>query len=62
MDNNSLNMLSTFVSVRNPFGFSTKYASNGEFITNKVDLIDPIKIYASKGKIGYVENDSIKKK
>ena len=61
VNNNSPDMLSTFVSVRNPFGFSTKFASSNEFITNKNDLIYPIKIYASKGKVGYVEYDSIQK-
>lgn len=58
---NSEDMLATFISTRNPFGFTTKYATNDQFQKDKSTLENPVKIYASKGRIGYVEYDDIQK-
>ena len=58
---NSKDMLATFISARNPFGFTTKYVTNDRFQKDKSTLENPIKIYASKGRIGYVEYDAIQK-
>lgn len=58
---NSKDMLATFISTRNPFGFTTKYATNDQFQKDKSTLANPVKIYASKGRIGYVEYDDIQK-
>ena len=54
-------MLSKYVSVRNPFGFDTKFTSSELFKETSNFLINPTKIYASKGKIGYIESTSIEK-
>ncbi|WP_338996766.1 Eco57I restriction-modification methylase domain-containing protein [Fusobacterium animalis] len=54
-------MLSKYVSVRNPFDFDTKFTLSELFKETSNALITPIKIYASKGKIGYIEYNSIKK-
>ncbi len=61
LKDNSEDMLATFISARNPFGFTTKYAKNDQFQKDKSTLENPVKIYASKGRIGYVEYDDIPK-
>ncbi|WP_053240194.1 Eco57I restriction-modification methylase domain-containing protein [Mesomycoplasma ovipneumoniae] len=61
LKDNSEDMLATFISTRNPFGFTTKYAKNDQFQKDKSTLENPVKIYASKGRIGYVEYDDIPK-
>ena len=61
IEDNFNKMLSTYVSVRNPFGFNTRFTSSESFKSSTKSLIDPVKIYASRGKIGYVENDLIQK-
>ncbi|MGT2951008.1 restriction endonuclease [Streptococcus cuniculi] len=52
---NSSNMLYNYVSERNPFGFSTTTKLNAKQIQSG------IKIYASKGKIGYCTLSDIKR-
>lgn len=51
IEDNSNKMLSTYVSVRNPFGFNTRFTSSESFKSSTKSLIDPVKIYASRGKI-----------
>ena len=58
---NSNKMLARYVSVRNPFSFNTKFTSSESFKSCSETLINPVKIYASRGKIGYIENDTIQK-
>ena len=60
ISDNNQDMLITFISARNPFGFSTKFAKEN-LKRDKNLLVNPVKMYASKGNFGYVENDSIKK-
>ncbi|ACZ01887.1 restriction endonuclease [Streptobacillus moniliformis] len=61
LNENSENMLIKYISVRNPFGFNTKFITTDLFKNNEKEITNPVKIYASKGKIGYVEKDLIKK-
>ena len=58
---NSNKMLARYVSVRNPFSFNTKFTSSESFKSCSETLINPVKIYASRGKIGYIENGTIQK-
>lgn len=60
MSDNNQNMLMTFISARNPFGFSTKFAKEN-LKGDKNLLVNPVKMYASKGNFGYIENESVKK-
>lgn len=60
-NDNSKKMLYPYISVRNPFGFDTKFTSTKDFKFDKFMLKNPIKIYASKGIVGYVEKDLIQK-
>ncbi|UQX88818.1 Eco57I restriction-modification methylase domain-containing protein [Jatrophihabitans telluris] len=54
-------MLSHFVSSRNPYGFLTTFADSQDFRADAAGLHQPIKIYASKGKTGFVERASVGK-
>lgn len=54
-------MLSKYVSIRNPYAFSTTFVSAPEFMATSQDLKDPVKIYASRGRAGYVERDTVLK-
>ncbi|WP_096156215.1 Eco57I restriction-modification methylase domain-containing protein [Bacillus sp. FJAT-45066] len=51
------NSLMEYVSTRNPFGFSTN------FTFNKVNnsMVEPIKCYANRGRVGYIELTDIVK-
>ncbi|MGY4104917.1 Eco57I restriction-modification methylase domain-containing protein [Ignavigranum ruoffiae] len=53
--------LDNIVSARNPFGFPTSFKNKPEFKRNFESFSDPVKIYASKGAVGYVERKDIKK-
>jgi hypothetical protein len=51
----SENMLSKYISVRNPFGFATTFVSSKNFETKVLNISNYYKIYAAKSKIGYVK-------
>lgn len=53
--------LSDEISARNPFGFSTNFVNDIRFKNESSTLKEPIKCYANKGIIGYVEKQEIKK-
>ena len=55
----SPDMLMTFISSRNPYGFSTKFVQDDKFKKDKCECTNPIRIYASRGITGYVENKDI---
>lgn len=61
MEDESPKMLYSYISVRNPFGFTTDFKKSQEFKNNIDELKNPIKIFASKGISGYVERESILK-
>lgn len=61
IDLNLNNSLLEYVSARNPFGFSTNFTNNSKFKSENHSMINPIKCYANKGKIGYIELTEIKK-
>ncbi len=60
LDENDNLTMSSFVSARNPFGFTTKFVKSKNFYSTAHKLKDPIKIYASRGQVGYVERNLIK--
>ncbi|MDX8365236.1 Eco57I restriction-modification methylase domain-containing protein [Cytobacillus sp. IB215665] len=53
--------LMEYVSARNPFGFSTNFTKNSKFKNESHLLNEPIKCYANKGKVGYIEFTEIEK-
>lgn len=59
LDIDSEYMLSKYVSVRNPFGFSTTFTKTNDFKMTDKDMNSPVKIHASGGKSGYIERDTI---
>lgn len=59
LDLDSKNMLSHYVSSRNPFGFSTTFTKTNDFKITDKDINSPVKIYASGGKLGYIDRDTI---
>lgn len=61
IDVNSENSLMEFVSARNPFGFSTNFSKDSNFKSDSNLLNKPVKCYANKGTIGYVEYRDIEK-
>lgn len=54
-------MLATYISSRNPFGFTTKFVDDANFHGDSQGLQQPIKIYASRNKVGYLERELISK-
>ena len=61
IDENSEKMLMNFISVRNPFGFSTDFKNNSSFKKSSEKLTNPVKIFASKGAEGFIEKEKITK-
>lgn len=61
IDHTAPNMLMNFISSRNPYGFTTKFVDNKNFKKTKNECTEPVKIYASRGKIGYIEKNLITK-
>lgn len=61
LDINDSKNFSSIVSVRNPFGFNTNFKKDKEFHIDKNGLLNPVKIYASGGVIGFVERNLIDK-
>ena len=59
LDLDSKNMLSHYVSSRNPFGFSTTFTKTNDFKITDKGINSPVKIYASGGKLGYIDRDTI---
>ena len=59
LDIDSNNMLSHYVSSRNPFGFSTTFTKTNDFKITDKDINSPVKIHASGGKLGYIDRDTI---
>ncbi|WP_017471514.1 Eco57I restriction-modification methylase domain-containing protein [Amphibacillus jilinensis] len=55
------NNLITYVSARNPFGFSTNFTKNSKFKQDGSMLENPVKCYANKGIVGYIESKEIEK-
>lgn len=55
------NNLMDYISARNPFGFSTNFTKNPKFKSQPNELNSPIKCYANKGIIGYIEENEISK-
>ncbi|MFB5563729.1 Eco57I restriction-modification methylase domain-containing protein [Bacillus cereus] len=53
--------LMEYVSARNPFGFSTNFTKNAKFKHDKTLMNSPVKCYANKGIIGYIEQSEIEK-
>lgn len=62
LDENSNSMLKQYVSVRNPYGFETKFKNSNLFKDSSKNLQKPIKIYASKLSHGFIEKNTIKRK
>lgn len=58
---NGDNSLMNHISARNPFGFSTNFAKNSKFKPDDKLMNTPVKCYANKGTIGYVESEEILK-
>lgn len=58
---NEEKMLSKYISIRNPFGFTTDFKTNRAFNTTSKDMKEPVEIYASKGDKGFVEKSLCKK-
>ncbi|MGE9993682.1 Eco57I restriction-modification methylase domain-containing protein [Peptoniphilaceae bacterium SGI.137] len=58
-DEESYDMFMNHISVRNPYGFSTTFVKSAGFHTSERGLVDPIKVYASHAKIGFVERQKI---
>lgn len=54
------NTMLNYISSRKPFGLGTDFENNKNFKKNPKGLHDPIKCYAKKGKIGYIEKSEIK--
>lgn len=59
VDKESDKMLSKYISSRKPFGFDTRFTSADLFKSVSDSMEKPIKVYASKGNIGYVEYEEI---
>ncbi|PLS01938.1 Eco57I restriction-modification methylase domain-containing protein [Neobacillus cucumis] len=55
------NSLMEYVSARNPFGFSTNFTKNSKFKNDSNVMNEPIKCYANKGIVGYIELNEIRK-
>lgn len=55
------NSLMEYVSARNPFGFSTNFTKNNKFKNDSRSMNEPIKCYANKGIVGYIELIEIEK-
>ena len=53
--------LMDYISARNPFGFATNYTKSSNFKSSMKGLTVPIKCFANKGIIGYIEKNSINK-
>jgi len=60
-DDESELMLSRWVSPRNPYDFATTFPSESRFFPTPEALRNPIKMYASKGRVGYIESTLIDK-
>lgn len=58
---NDRNSLMTYVSARNPFGFSTNFTKNSKFKHDEKVLENPVKCYANKGMVGYIEKGEVEK-
>ncbi|MGF2144883.1 Eco57I restriction-modification methylase domain-containing protein [Vagococcus fluvialis] len=54
------NTMSKYISSRKPFGLGTDFDSTVNFKNTSVGLNSPIKCYAKKNKIGYVEESDVK--
>lgn len=61
IDSSVENNLMDYISARNPFGFSTNFTKNPKFKSQPNELNSPIKCYANKGIIGYIEENEISK-
>lgn len=61
LDIDSKDMMGKYVSVRNPFGFATTFTKTEGFKSDASMLAQPVKMFASGGRTGYVERDSIKR-
>ncbi|MBX8946787.1 Eco57I restriction-modification methylase domain-containing protein [Lysinibacillus sp. K60] len=61
IDSSVENSLMDYISARNPFGFSTNFTKNPKFKSQPNELNSPIKCYANKGIIGYIEENEISK-
>lgn len=55
------NSLMGYISARNPFGFSTNFTKDAKFKTDNISMTSPVKCYANKGIIGYIEQKDIHK-
>ncbi len=55
------NSLMEYVSARNPFGFATNFTKDAKFKNDSTSMSSPIKCYANKGIVGYIEENEIKK-
>ncbi|WP_433574021.1 Eco57I restriction-modification methylase domain-containing protein [Priestia flexa] len=51
----------SYVSARNPFGFATNFTKNSKFKRDSNTLNNPVKCYANKGTVGYIEHEEIEK-
>lgn len=51
-----------YVSARNPFGFSTNFTSSSKFKSDDTLINEPIKCYANRGIVGFIELQEIEKK
>lgn len=56
-----IDSIADYVSARNPFGFSTNFNKNSNFRDQSNNMNKPIKCYANKSAIGYVELGEIEK-
>lgn len=54
-------MFFSFVSIRNPFGFTTDFKKDKAFKLSDESMKNPVRIFASKGDEGFVEKDNISK-
>lgn len=61
IDGNVEKNLMDYISARNPFGFSTNFTKNPKFKSQPNELKSPVKCYANKGIVGYIEEHEISK-
>lgn len=59
--NDDFSSIQDIISARNPFKFATNFVKDSKFKNSKDELENPIKCYANKGKIGYVELEQVTK-
>ncbi|MYL41235.1 Eco57I restriction-modification methylase domain-containing protein [Virgibacillus salexigens] len=61
IDSKDKNSLMSHISARNPFGFSTNFTKDYKFNSESHNLNNPVKCYANRSTVGYVEYKEIQR-